>query len=970
MDRKDEKEFSLWEMEKRKQERQLGDDAPEGANRSEEDEGFATPISNGFVSPQNPTARRNNSRSHISHTKMADLWQSAASKRDMDVHKFWEVIKRYRLIIGVIALTICGINMFFTYRQPDEFKSTATLRVAESSLTAQYPGPSYLATKMLKDELDFPDVRKKAADNLRFKASYFHKWRSLRKVDLGSGDKTADENKRTAADLFETLCEKYATVGWPVAMDKKQQQLAKSVKELTANLASVKIDLGELSSEETLVYEALETPKAKEDFLARKQFERYWNNNVAALTPAEQHFFKNVITDKELEIAKAYSANSLRGKVSVTAEENGVSLHITAREHYKNLVSEIANATAQGLIFYQRTKLGNRRKEVRDQIGQYQAELKKLQAEEDKISLEIRDKLAKGWDDGGFPFDELAVVSRIIKTPERMDDLIAGYRMKKSEAEVKSESLNRTLESTNKRINEILKRAGAVVSENNKPMEEAVAEAKAAKLAMENLDSELRKDPEYIRWLEQKVALESSLLTLRNLYKKEEFHLIRRKKDELTALEAKMNAPVELKGSIRAIVFKRLKSDYKNQLMVGGRTISGTVATSPELIQLMSRRNYLDGELNGYAPIIKRYTKLLRAALLLRAELAQRPEIIKISEKIVDLREKRRSWVDKESQLVGEAKVGLSVVNKARPPESPFAPNRMQNSLIGLIVGLIVALGVAFLLEYMDNTIKTPLDIRKELNLNTLGIIPKWGKKDVSAVSPDDPKSIVAEVFGVLRNNIRYSSRLFPEKMLLVASALKGEGKSYVAGNIAVSFSMEGTRTVLVNADLRKTAEYKNIQPNNGFKGLSDYLEGHAEVKDVVSPTNVPDLYYVSSGHKVSHPAKVLRSDRMIDFLEELERTFDVVIVDVPAVLPVVDTTTFSNRVRGVIMVISAGSSPTNAVKHAVDRLRHVKSPIVGAILNNAVDTNVTAYYGDTYYYYEQEPKKLYRSVMKKLRGF
>lgn len=384
-----------------------------------------------------------------------------------------------------------------------------------------------------------------------------------------------------------------------------------------------------------------------------------------------------------------------------------------------------------------------------------------------------------------------------------------------------------------------------------------------------------------------------------------------------------------------------------------------------------SREDYLKSKLKGLSIIARYKTKLAQYDTDLKNKIADDPQLIRLRG---DLEAKRQVEKDFYSDVHVlkkrmDRQVDIySMDSPAQLPSTPIGPQRLSNILLGFFVGLIVSLGIVMLFEYLDETLRSPNDIRKELGLVTLGIIPKWGDKQYPHITTEDPKSVVSEVFGVLRNNIRYSSRFFPEKLLMVTSAMKGEGKSYVAQNLAQSFALEGNSTVLVNADMRKTHNYQSIRSAPGvYKGLSDFLEESASIGEVISETETPGLQVIAAGRKLEHPAKMLRSSRMLELLDELEKNYDVVIVDVPAVLPVVDTTIFSNRVRGILMVVGARETSVHTLRHAIDRLNHVKSPIIGAVLNKATDSNVISYYGSNYYYYYDEPEPIgYKGLLGK----
>lgn len=277
--------------------------------------------------------------------------------------------------------------------------------------------------------------------------------------------------------------------------------------------------------------------------------------------------------------------------------------------------------------------------------------------------------------------------------------------------------------------------------------------------------------------------------------------------------------------------------------------------------------------------------------------------------------------------------------------------------VLAFVVGVFSGCMIAFLIEHMDDTFKSPDEIAKELNMKTLGMVPQFGPGNRSLIDPDKPKAVISDVFAVIRNNIRYSIRNRHEGLILVASALPAEGKSLTAYNLARSYQLEGKKVVLVNCDLRK----QNIpdfvravipQEASVDVGLSDFIDDLAGFDDIIIHSEDDDFCFVSSGTRPANPVKLLRSPKLNTSFKMLEEAFDVVILDSPAVLPVVDTTMISNYVSAVVMIVESERTPRGAVVQAIDRLRHVNSPIVGVLLNKVNDSRgKRAFYGYGYGY-------------------
>jgi len=287
-------------------------------------------------------------------------------------------------------------------------------------------------------------------------------------------------------------------------------------------------------------------------------------------------------------------------------------------------------------------------------------------------------------------------------------------------------------------------------------------------------------------------------------------------------------------------------------------------------------------------------------------------------------------------------------------------PNVWMDVSVALLIGIILGLGVAFLLESMDSYIHTPTDIYYHLRLNYLGVIPRWSDKDAMIIAPERPDSHIAEIFAHLCNNIRYGRGGNPEKRLLVASATQAEGKSTIAANIAIRYALEGNSVVLIDADLRRPRGHKLLDIFQGGRtmqsGLADYLSGDATYPDVLYGTSIPGLSLIPAGSRVRNAAKLLGAPAMLTLLDEAERNFDIMIIDCPAVLPVVDATILAPHMRGILMVIAAEEVEIGAVRMALYRLLHVGAPMAGAVLNKVQERSTSyTYYGYRYrggYYY------------------
>jgi len=284
------------------------------------------------------------------------------------------------------------------------------------------------------------------------------------------------------------------------------------------------------------------------------------------------------------------------------------------------------------------------------------------------------------------------------------------------------------------------------------------------------------------------------------------------------------------------------------------------------------------------------------------------------------------------------------VFNAAREPEHPVGPKKLTNTALAGVVGAMLALGVAFLIEYLDDTIKTPEDASRALGLGVLGTIGQLKKGKGDLVLVDEPLSPISEAFRALRTNIRFSSVDRPLRTILVTSPGPVEGKSITVANLAVAMAQAGLKVAAVGGDLRRPRLYKlfDIHPRDGLTGA--LLKGSMD--GLLQPTQVDRLALLPAGELPPNPAELLGSQRMRDLLGELVQQVDVVLIDSPPLLPVTDAAVLAQGVDGVLLVIDAGQTRRGAARRAMESLRRVGGNLIGVVLNSMPAS------GNGYYYY------------------
>lgn len=229
----------------------------------------------------------------------------------------------------------------------------------------------------------------------------------------------------------------------------------------------------------------------------------------------------------------------------------------------------------------------------------------------------------------------------------------------------------------------------------------------------------------------------------------------------------------------------------------------------------------------------------------------------------------------------------------------------------------------------------------KKLDNNSL-------KCGVGLVTYDDPTGMISEQFKTIRTNIQFSSAGKQLHSIMFTSSAPSEGKSTVSNNVAVTYADQGSKVILMDADLRRPTVHRTFNVSNRF-GLSNYLAGSANINDIIQPTMLDNLFVICSGPIPPNPSELLTSSKMGDLLEELEKQSDLLIVDAPPVNTVTDAQLLGARVDGTVLVVPQGIAAKVGVRHAKQALEMVHANILGAIMNRVTAQKSGGYYGGYY---------------------
>jgi capsular exopolysaccharide synthesis family protein len=300
----------------------------------------------------------------------------------------------------------------------------------------------------------------------------------------------------------------------------------------------------------------------------------------------------------------------------------------------------------------------------------------------------------------------------------------------------------------------------------------------------------------------------------------------------------------------------------------------------------------------------------------------------------------------------------VTLFAQAQVPASPVKPRILLNTVLGLISGAVLGVSTAFLLEYLDDTIKTQEEVSSVLDLPTLGNVTRIpGIKELKdgLIALTEPRSPLVEGYRALRTNVQFSLVGNPSASILVTSAGPKEGKSTTLANLGTVMAQAGKTIILADTDLRRPTlhEFFEVPREPGLTDL--LLEEEPEVGNYLRETKIEGLRLLTSGALPPNPSELLSSPQAARVLDDLKARADVVLFDSPPVLAVTDATILSTKVRGVLLVLDAGTTRSDAAQQCREALKQVGTSILGVVLNRQKKGRGSHYY---YYYYSKDGQR------------
>jgi polysaccharide biosynthesis transport protein len=305
------------------------------------------------------------------------------------------------------------------------------------------------------------------------------------------------------------------------------------------------------------------------------------------------------------------------------------------------------------------------------------------------------------------------------------------------------------------------------------------------------------------------------------------------------------------------------------------------------------------------------------------------------------------------------------MVELASEPGGAFYPNVKRSLISAALLGFLLSVLLAFVLEHLDNTIKTAEDVERHIGLPVLGMVPlvKLAKSEnPMRYFTEHGKSGFSEAVRTVRTGVLLSSLDKQHRRLLVTSSVPGEGKTTISLNLAQALS-QMNKVLLIDADLRRPTVARAFGDGRPQTGLSQFISGEAKISDCVHQLEGSNTYVMTAGVIPNNPLELISSNKFSEALDNLSKVFDYIVIDCAPALAVSDALVLSRLVDGVIYVVRSDETPRQAIQSGVKRLKRVDAPIMGVVINRVGERSHGygygrySYYADGYYAYGYDSK-------------
>ncbi len=301
----------------------------------------------------------------------------------------------------------------------------------------------------------------------------------------------------------------------------------------------------------------------------------------------------------------------------------------------------------------------------------------------------------------------------------------------------------------------------------------------------------------------------------------------------------------------------------------------------------------------------------------------------------------------------------VMIADQAVVPTRKDRPKRLLNMLIGFVGGLVGGIFFAFVVNYLDDTIKTDEEVKRYLGKSVVFLGSLFSEKHKAGNSTErtnidqlvhlQSNSPSAETYRLVRMGILwFASKDNPIKDFAVLSPGPGEGKTTVASNIAIALSQVNHRVLLVDTDIRRGRLHESHGVSND-KGLGQYLMGSLSIDAVIKKTEIPNLSLVTCGESVIDSSQLLSSKKMAEFIQETRKRFDMVVYDTPPVVLISDTSILISQIDSTLLVIRSGTTTIRMFSKALEIIKESKTRLIGVVMNGTSFSDEKSYYGKYY---------------------
>ncbi|MEM9030315.1 MAG: polysaccharide biosynthesis tyrosine autokinase [Pseudomonadota bacterium] len=388
----------------------------------------------------------------------------------------------------------------------------------------------------------------------------------------------------------------------------------------------------------------------------------------------------------------------------------------------------------------------------------------------------------------------------------------------------------------------------------------------------------------------------------------------------------------------------------------------------PEMVKILNKIKEVDRQLASEVSTVRASLKSAYETSLAE-EREMRSRIEKLRAGVLDFQKRRaqhnillrevetnkklyNSLLQRLRELGVASGVGTNnvfIVDKAEAPGVPSEPRLSRALFFAFGLGVGGGIGLAYLLELLDDRLRTPEDVEELTGLTTLGIIPRAPSDEDFQANLTETHSAIAEAHRSLATALQFSSETGLPRSILLTSAGPSEGKSSTAIALARQYANMGLKVLLVDADLRKPSLHTKLNYDNSM-GLSNYLTGSVAPPETFQETDTPSLTFMASGPVPPNAADLLSGTRMYSLVSVGLEIFDLIIIDGPPMLGLADAQLLSSATSVTLLVVGAGMQPKGAVRNTIRRLDMARANVVGFALTR-FDASHAAYQGYAYSY-------------------